>query len=49
MFQKAIFSQDVTNPVTLPSFYCMQDIPVLLDSVSHFFISHTTCPADLHP
>jgi hypothetical protein len=39
--------QDVTNPVTLPSFYCMFDIPLLLDSLSYFFISHTIGPANL--
>jgi len=31
MFQKAVPTQDVTNPVTLPSVYSMYDIP-LLDS-----------------
>ena len=29
--------QDVTNPVTLPSLYCMQDIPFLLDSMQYSF------------
>ena len=50
MFQKAIPTQDVTNPVTVPSFYCLYGIPLLLQSLSHFFISHTIYPADiLHP
>jgi hypothetical protein len=29
--------QDVTNPVSFRSFYCMQDIPFLLDCLQHFF------------
>jgi hypothetical protein len=38
----------VTNPVSLSSFYCMYDIPLLLDS--YFVISHTIGPTDrLHP
>ena len=50
MFQKAVPMQDVTNQVTRPSFYYMQDIPLLLDSWQYFFISNTICPTDiLHP
>ena len=30
-FQKAVPMPDVTNPVSLTSFYCMYDIPLLLD------------------
>jgi len=30
LFQKAVPTQDVTNPVILPSIYCMYDISVLL-------------------
>jgi hypothetical protein len=29
----AVSTQDVTNPVSLSSFYCMYDIPLLLHSV----------------
>ena len=32
VFQKAVPTQDMTNPVTLPSVYCMYDIPLLLYS-----------------
>ena len=32
MFQKAVPTQDVTNPVSLLSFYVMQDFPPPLDS-----------------
>jgi len=38
--------QDVTNPVILASFHCVCDFPVLLDSLSHFIISHTIGLAD---
>ena len=31
MFMKEVPTQDETNPVRLSSFYCMQDIPTLLD------------------
>jgi len=37
----------VTNPVSLPFTYFLQDIPLLLDSMQHFFISHTIGPIDL--
>ena len=49
VFQKSVPTQDVTNPVSLPSFYCMQDIPLLLDPVQYFIIFHTIGPADLNP
>jgi hypothetical protein len=39
--------QDVTNPVSLSYFYCMWDIPVLLDSVQYFLIYHTIDLTDL--
>jgi len=29
--------QDVTNPVSLPSFYCMQDVPFFLNYVIRNF------------
>ena len=49
-FRKAVPTQDITNPVTLLSFYCMYDIPRPIDSIQRFFISHTISPADLlHP
>ena len=38
VFQKAVSTQVVTNPVSLPSFYFMQDIPLLLNSTQYFFI-----------
>jgi len=33
LFQKAVPTQDVTNPVSLLFFYCMYDIPILLDCI----------------
>ena len=43
-------TQDVTNPVTLPSIYSVYDVPVLLDCMQYFLISYTIGPADiLHP
>ena len=47
MFQKPVATQDLTNPVSLPPFYCMQDIPLLLVYMLHFLISHTIGPTDL--
>jgi len=38
--------QDVNYAVSLPSFYCLYDNPLLLDSVQYLF-SHTSSPADL--
>jgi hypothetical protein len=47
---KAVSTQDVPNSVSLPTFYCMHDIPVLLECMSYFFISHTIGPTDpFHP
>ena len=31
LFQKAIYTQDVTNPVSIPPFYCKWDISILFD------------------
>jgi len=45
MFQNAVPTPDVTNPVILPSFYCLYDIP-LLDSM-YYFVSHKVGPNDL--
>ena len=40
----------VTNPVSRPSFYYLLVIPLLLDFLSHFFISHMISSTDLlHP
>jgi hypothetical protein len=33
VFEKAVSTQDVTNPVSLSSLYCMYDIPLLLHSM----------------
>ena len=49
VFQKAGLNQDGINLVNLPSLYCLQDIPFLLDT-THFFLSQMTGPNDLlHP
>ena len=32
--------QDVTNPVSLPYFYCLYDIPLLFVSMEYFILSH---------
>jgi hypothetical protein len=49
VFQKIVPTQDVTNAVSVPSFYCLYDIP-LLDSMQYFLISHMIGPTDLlHP
>ena len=45
--QKAFPTQDVTNPASLPSFYGMYDIPLLLDCVLYFFILHKVGPTNL--
>jgi len=45
VFLKAVPTQDVTNPVSLPSFYCMQDIPLFLDPML-YFIFHTIGPTE---
>ena len=48
--QKAVSKKIVTNPVSLPFIYFMQDIPLLLDSKQYIFISHMIGPNDLlHP
>ena len=44
--QKAVSTQNVTNPVRLPLTYFMQDIPLLLDSKQYIFISHMISPTD---
>jgi hypothetical protein len=38
----------VTNPVSLPSRYCLLDICLPFDSLWYFLISHTIRPTDLH-
>ena len=46
VFQKAVPTPDVTNPVSPPPFYSTQNsFPP--DSMQHFFISHTIGPPDL--
>ena len=45
-FYKPVPTQDVTNPVSLPFFFYMQDIPLPLDCLL-CFISHTISPTDL--
>ena len=48
--QKAVSTQNLTNPVRLPFTYFMQDIPLLLDSEQYIFISHMISPTDIfHP
>ena len=42
--QKAVSTQNVTNPVSLPFSYFMQDIPLLLDSNTSLFF---TCSVQL--
>jgi hypothetical protein len=48
MSQKAVSTQDVTNAVSLPVFYCMQNISLLLDSMQYFLILYTISPSDHH-
>ena len=31
---------DVTSPVSLPCFCCLQDVPFILNSLQHFHVSH---------
>ena len=47
VFYKAVPAQDVNSPVILPSFYCLWDISLLLDSLQHFFISYRIGLTDL--
>jgi len=49
MFYKAVPTPYLTNPVSLPSIYCMQDISLFLNSLQHFLISHTIYETDLQP
>jgi len=40
----------MNNPGSYPSFYCLWDIPLLLDSLQYSCISYTIGPTDLiHP
>ena len=41
--QKAVSTQNLTNPARLPFTYFMQDIPLLLDSKQYIFISNILC------
>jgi hypothetical protein len=45
MFQMAVPTQDMTNPVSLPSFYCVLAAPLLLAYMEHL-ISHTIDPTN---
>jgi hypothetical protein len=42
MFLKVVLTQGI-YPVSLPSLYCLHDIPFLFDTM-HFFISQTNDP-----
>jgi membrane-associated phospholipid phosphatase len=35
MFKNAVLVQDVNNPISLPSFYCMEVVPFLLDPLKY--------------
>jgi len=49
VFQKTVFTQDVTNPANSPSFYGTHDISFLLHSMLDF-IFDSVGPSDfLHP
>ena len=37
LFHNSVPTQAVTNPVSLPSFYCMYDIPLPLDSMQSIY------------
>jgi len=39
----------MTNPVSLLSFYCLLNIPLIFYFLHHFFTSHTFGPTDLPP
>ena len=47
LFQEAVPKEDVTNPVRLPSVYCIQDAPFFLDFISNFFTFHEIGPTDI--
>ena len=49
IFQKAVPTHCVTNPIIFPPFCCLYDIPLFLHSLQHFFTSHTIGPTHLHP
>ena len=50
VYYKAVPTQDVTNPVSLPSVYFMWDISVPRDTTLCILIFHTIGPSDLlHP
>ena len=44
---KAVTKHDVTNPLSFRSLCCLLDIPLLLDSIKYFFISHKIGPPDV--
>jgi hypothetical protein len=48
VFYKAVSWQDMTNPVTLPSFLLyLGYISLIVDFMQHFFTSQTIGPTDL--
>ena len=47
LFQDAAPTEDLTNPVSLPSVQCIQDAPLFFDFISHFFTFHGFGPTDL--
>ena len=46
IFHKTVPTQDVTNPVSLPWFCCMNDAPFFVDTM-FYFIFHTSGPTNL--
>ena len=36
----------MTNPINLPYFYCMYDIPVRFDSTQYLLVSHMIGPTE---
>jgi len=46
VLQKAVSTHFMTTVMNVPSFYCMYDISLLLNSMQ-YFISHKIGPADL--
>ena len=47
LLYEAVSTEDVTNPVSLPSVYCIEDVPFFLDIISYFFTLHEIGPTDL--
>ena len=47
VFEKAVPAPEVTDPVSLPYFILYIGYSPLVDSLYHFFMSHTIGPTDL--